>query len=414
MATPDQIGKALAVVKQQTPEQAKEEVSKLLDVIMPNFAKTLPKQMDSNRFMQIFHNNVLKNPKIAQCSPTSIIMAVLTAAQVGLEPDGKLACLIPYENKFTGKLELQFQEMYQGIVDLICRDGFADFINAYEVRDKDVFELDYGNTTHPVTHKPCLLPDKGEVMGYYAIVKLKARPGEIAAVMAYYMSRTDIIEHAKQHSKGYNKKTKMFSGVWLENEPPMCKKTVLLQLAKFIPKSPNLTKALDQDETSRSYVKGFENVIDIPTNTDWQDAEHEIQPEKVVETPKAEAKAEVTPEATKAPETGTKAHENGTVAPFESNLTDLLNDKVTSWPEIRAYVDTIADNPTKGSDKKASSPRTTYGMDDGNLNKFTVNKWGGNHYEDEAKTEVKPMDKVILKGVVKNTYGYTAKEIVKA
>jgi hypothetical protein len=232
--------------------------------------------------------------------------------------------------------------------------------------------------------------------------------------MAYYMSHADIIEHAKQHSKGFNKKTKQFSGVWLENEAPMCKKTVLLQLAKFIPKSPNLTKALDQDETSRSYVKGFENVIDIPTNTDWQDAEHEIQPEKVTEAPKAEVKAEVTPEATKAPETGGEVAKKGVVEPFESNLTDLLNDKVTTWLEIRAYVEKITDNPTKGSEKKASSPRTTYDLDDGNMNKFTINKWGGNHYEDEAKTEVKTMDKVIFKGVVKNTYGYTAKEVVKA
>lgn len=419
MATMESLNQALAKTTPQSPEQAQKEVENLLAIIQPQFIETLPKQMNSTRFMTIFKNNVLKNPKIAQCSPTSIVMAVLTSAQVGLEPDGKLAALIPYHNKFTGRLELQFQEMYQGVVELIYRDGYADSINAYEVRTKDIFEIDYGNTERPVVHKPCLLEDRGDIMGYYSIVRLKAKPGETPAVMAYYMSHKDILEHAKKHSKGFNKKEGKFSGVWATDEPPMCKKTVLLQLAKFIPKSPNLTKALEQDETSREYIKGFKNVLDVPVNTDW-DSSKEIQ---TIENEPVIASEEASPtpptaeviQAENIEGTATKANENNVSdGGIDPNIDDML--RPNEVKHLDAVIARIVSFKTMKVGTK-QSPKVQYMITDGS-NEIMVELWGNPKAKDE--TAIKGAEKVriydlnyktFLKRSGEESGSWTAKEI---
>jgi recombinational DNA repair protein RecT len=51
----------------------------------------------------------------------------------------------------------------------------------------------------------------------------------------------------------------------------MCLKTVLIQLAKLLPLSVELQRALGADETSREYRSGIEDALDLPDTTAWQE-----------------------------------------------------------------------------------------------------------------------------------------------
>lgn len=73
--------------------------------------KALPSVMTPERFMRIAMTAVTQNPQLGECTPGSFIGALLTAAQLGLEPNTPLgqAYLIPFYNGKTRTLDCQFQ-----------------------------------------------------------------------------------------------------------------------------------------------------------------------------------------------------------------------------------------------------------------------------------------------------------------
>ena len=71
--------------------------------------KALPTVITPERFTRMTLTALSVNPKLGQCTPKSFLGAMMSAAQLGLEPNTPLgqAYLIPYKNK--GVDEVQFQ-----------------------------------------------------------------------------------------------------------------------------------------------------------------------------------------------------------------------------------------------------------------------------------------------------------------
>ncbi len=86
-----------------------------------------------------------------------------------------------------------------------------------------------------------------------------------------YMSVEECMAHGRDHSKTYDKKKGDFfdDSPWKTSPDAMCLKTVLIQLAKVLPLSVDLQRALEADETSREFRKGIDNALDLPNNTNW-------------------------------------------------------------------------------------------------------------------------------------------------
>ena len=72
-------------------------------------AKALPSVITPERFTRIVTTALSSNPQLNNCTPQSFLGAMMTAAQLGLEPNTPLgqAYLLPYNNH--GTLECQFQ-----------------------------------------------------------------------------------------------------------------------------------------------------------------------------------------------------------------------------------------------------------------------------------------------------------------
>ena len=216
-------------------------------------ARALPSVITPERFARMVLTAITQTPKLAECTPQSFVGAMLTAAQLGLEPNTPLgqAYLIPYGGK------CQFQLGYKGLIDLAHRSGEIQSIEARVVHENDVFEYELG-LEPKLVHKPAA-ENRGKAIWYYAIYHLK-NGGYAFEVM----SREDVEQHARKYSKSFG------NGPWQTEFDEMAKKTVLKKLLKYAPLKTDFVRGVIADE----------KVNDVK----FEDNDVQIIPEDVIET----------------------------------------------------------------------------------------------------------------------------------
>lgn len=214
-------------------------------------AKALPSVMTPERFTRIVTSAISTTPQLAQTTPQSFLGAMMTAAQLGLEPNTPLgqAYLLPYKNH--GRLECQFQLGYKGLIDLAYRSGQVTIIQAHEVRENDEFSYSFG--LEPTLHHVPARSDRGEVICYYAMFRTK--DGGFGFEV---MSREDVEAHARQYSKSYGNGY----SPWSTNFDEMAKKTVLKKCLKYAPLKSDFVRAVASDETIKTEIA--EDMTEVP------------------------------------------------------------------------------------------------------------------------------------------------------
>lgn len=232
---------AIQTVQQQVEKAGKPKT--VLDLInepsmQAQFAKALPSVITPERFTRIVLTALRNNPKLMECDRTSLLAAIMQAAQLGLEPNTPLqqACLIPY-----GK-ECQFQVMYKGLIDLAYRSGEVSIIQAQTVYENDEFVYELGLEAKLI-HKPCMKGDRGKAVAYYAIFKMK-NGGENFAVM----SKDEVVKFAQAKSKAFK------NGPWQTDFDAMAKKTALKQVLKYAPIHSEAMQTAIQNDERRLYA----------------------------------------------------------------------------------------------------------------------------------------------------------------
>ena len=227
--------------KQQAAAPAENRKKTMADYIKSmsgEIAKALPKSITPERFTRITLSALSSNPELQQCTPSSFLAAMMTAAQLGVEPNTPLgqAYLIPYFNGRKQAKECQFQIGYKGVIDLAYRSGEVQSIQAHEVHLNDEFSYSFG--LEPELHHVPAIRDRGEVIAYYAVWK-----GKDGGYGFEVMSREDVEQHGRKFSKSFS------SGPWKSDFDEMAKKTVLKKALKYAPMKTELTYATVSDET---------------------------------------------------------------------------------------------------------------------------------------------------------------------
>ena len=195
------------------------------------FEDALPKTITATRMMRIILTVIRQNPKLAACSEESFFGAVLTALQLGLEPNTPLGqCyLIPYKG------EVNFQMGYHGLIELAYRTNKYRRIDAEVVYEGDVFEYNYG--LDPILrHKPKGKQEKP--LYVYAIYEL-TNGGKTFKVWTW----DAVIQHGYTYSKAFDSE---FSP-WKTSAPSMAKKTMIIQVLNYGPRSAEIAEALSAD-----------------------------------------------------------------------------------------------------------------------------------------------------------------------
>lgn len=227
-------------------------------------ARALPSVLTAERFSRMVSTAITKNSKLAECTPQSFIGAMLTAAQLGLEPNTPLgqAYLIPYGNT------CQFQIGYKGLLELAFRSGDIKTLEARCVYENDEFSIEYGLNPNLV-HKPCFR-DKGELIGVYAVYHTNN-----SGYAFEFMSKEEIDSHKNKFSKTANKN----DSPWKVDYEAMAKKTVIKKLLKYAPLKTEFIRAVSEDEQSKTIEFTEENEILILNDEENTDNEVAVDEE---------------------------------------------------------------------------------------------------------------------------------------
>ena len=258
--------KVKQIVKQKQEEQSKTdkgqtEIQTLLNKMKDEFRKVLPETIKPDRLIRIALTEMRMNPRLFDASKESLLGALMVSAQLGLEPGALGYCyLVPYQNKKTGQLEIQFQLGYKGILELVRRSGQVENIEARVVYEKDKFDFEYG-LTPKLVHKPAL-KERGKPVAVYAIARFKS------GATAFDIMSVDEIEAIKKRSKSPD------YGPWQTDWEAMAKKTIIKRLCKYLPLSVDVQRGLAVDETTkvaRKDMQDEEEIIYEADMTDWTD-----------------------------------------------------------------------------------------------------------------------------------------------
>lgn len=242
-----------------------------INLYSKEIAKALPSVLTPERFSRMAMTAITKTPKLAECSPQSFIGSLLTAAQLGLEPNTPLgqAYLIPFYNSRKRIYECQFQVGYKGMIDLCNRSGEIKNIEAHIVYENDEFEFEYGLDSK-LKHKPCM-SDKGAPVWVYALYRLNN-----GGYGFEVMSVDDCMAHGDKYSKAFN------NSPWQTNPEEMMKKTVLKKVLKYAPVRSDFVKGTVADETIQ--VADFGDTEDGEINVIPVDVENSNEVEIDTET----------------------------------------------------------------------------------------------------------------------------------
>lgn len=200
----------------------------------------LPRHMTPDRFARIAITALRKTPKLQQCTPESLLSCLMSLSQYGLEPDGRRAHLIPFENRKQSIVECTLIIDYKGLAELALRSGLVSTLHADVVQEGDIFEYSMGKISK---HVPWFLrrdadkpAEAGPVYAVYAMCE--NRDGTTKCEV---MSLAEV-NGIRQRSKSAN------SGPWQTDWSEMAKKSAFRRLSKWLVLSPEFRDAVTEDE----------------------------------------------------------------------------------------------------------------------------------------------------------------------
>jgi recombination protein RecT len=238
----------------------KKTMQAYIKAMEPAIKKALPSVITPERFTRMVLSALSSTPKLAECSPQSFLAAMMTAAQLGVEPNTALgqAYLLPYRNH--GQMECQFQLGYKGLIDLAYRSGEVSVIQAHTVYENDVFEYELGMDPK-LRHVPAKA-DRGEAVAYYAMFKTKD-----GGYGFEVMSVDDVQRHAQRYSKSYGSG----SSPWRSNFDEMAKKTVLKRALKYAPLKSDFVRGVAQDETIKAELSDEKYAVPVADEAEGEE-----------------------------------------------------------------------------------------------------------------------------------------------
>lgn len=218
-----------ALAKRQTRQAP--DIRELLrsEKVKDQIALALPKHMNADRMLRVALTAVNKTPKLLQCNQQSLLSALMTCSQMGIEPDGRNAHMIPYGD------QCQLIIDYKGLITLARRNGIQN-LAADVVCENDEFEWYRNAAGLQFTHRVDWRKPRGKVYAAYCIWT------EGNSILEGDVMQVDEIEKIRKRSRAGT------SGPWVTDWNEMAKKTVVRRSSKKWDISPELTEALDKDD----------------------------------------------------------------------------------------------------------------------------------------------------------------------
>jgi len=268
---------------------------RILDQMAPKLQEAAAEGMDAKRLIRVFGGLATRNPKIYDCTPESVINAMVLCAQTGLEPGGypPLVDLIPRRNGKTGTTELNWQIGYRGLVVLAQRSGEIARVAAAPVYDWEIAQglFEYQIEPPLLLHRAALKDvgdmDARNVIGAYAIAEF--HNGQRAQI---FLHRGQIEERRKM-ARDQN--------VWTSSYPAMARKSAIRALFSggTVPLQRELRVALEMEHEQEDMPSHHVQAQPVATSRTMFDVSVPVAelatPETPPELPPKPAKVKKTP-----------------------------------------------------------------------------------------------------------------------
>lgn len=231
----------LAKVEAAEPGKQVEQWSTMFDRYAGEIEKVLPASMTIEAFQRIATTTINTNAQLKQCTPTSILTALMRCAELGMEP-GPLGYVWFVPRKDRGVLKCNLQIGYFGWMELARRSGQIAKIECRAVYDDDEFDWEFGSNEF-LRHKPSTAPhgllgrakDARTPVAVYAIAKLTTGETQFEV-----MQWADAMAYRAVYAKT--------DKVWKSNPVEMALKTVFLRLKTWLPRSIEMDRATKVDD----------------------------------------------------------------------------------------------------------------------------------------------------------------------
>ena len=134
-----------SALDKRTETKETKGVLAVIEGMKPEIEKSLQSEAGAAILARHYYNAIRFNPLLMQCTPESLVGALLLSAQVRLEP-GPLGhvYLVPFKDTKRNAHEVVWMLGYTGIVELGRRGGAAG-LTATVVHDTDVLEKPWQN-----------------------------------------------------------------------------------------------------------------------------------------------------------------------------------------------------------------------------------------------------------------------------
>ncbi len=210
----------------------------------------LPKHLTPDRMIRIALSAASRQPLLLECTPESIALSLVRAAEFGVETDGWDAHLVPYKNK--GRLECQLIVDYKGLCKLAYQSELVLELVAGAVCERDLFEYEYGSQSF-LRHVPTNEEDPGKLVYAWAMAKIKGGGSPFVV-----LNRRQVMEHKKASTASASDYSPWNKPA---TEPSMWKKTAVRELAKMIPRSAILHAALKHEDAADAGGQVIDGVV---------------------------------------------------------------------------------------------------------------------------------------------------------
>ncbi len=231
----------------------------LVERQMPEIEKQLAGAMSSQAFVRAVVSEIKKQPKLAAADPATVLGGVMLAAQLKLEIGSGLGEFYLTPRKDRGRDVCLPIIGFQGMIKLALRSEFVTDVHAFLVREGDQFS--YGANAERGMYFEWVPRDFDEDRAWTGVVAV-ARMAKGGTTWAY-LTRAQVMKRRPHYWE---------STPWKTNEDEMAKKSAVRALAKYLPKSTELGKALESDEQKVTTIAGLDE-LNVQPVEDVQDAE---------------------------------------------------------------------------------------------------------------------------------------------
>lgn len=210
-----------------------DEVCLTLTKLEPEFAKSLPAQTPSAKFLRVAQTLIRMNSNLAdpqKVDRASLLVAMHKCAADGLIPDGREATIIPFKGK------AQYMPMVAGICKKARNSGEIKTINAQIVYKNDAYEHWIDENGEHFKHQPAR-GERGEVLCVYAFAQTKDE-----GVFFEELSMSDI--------EAIQKMSRADDGPWKGPfKTEMMRKSAIRRLLKYrVPSSTDVDEIIRADD----------------------------------------------------------------------------------------------------------------------------------------------------------------------